>query len=79
MTTTKIEISESGRESLESAGYNADAVLRSLGEGRFGELCDHVTGHGIRPATLGEALESIESGTPDGAFTCEGRACYVAF
>lgn len=45
-----------------------------------GDLCDYVTGEFLREATISEVIESIEAGEIDsgvGAFSVDGRTCYV--
>lgn len=61
---------------------HTDALYeRILACGDFGEVQDHQTGEGIRPATPAELLASIEAESHDGGagvIVIDGRRCFVA-
>lgn len=64
---------------LDDADDRAVLILGIIAEmyGDIGHIYEYATGRYIRPATLREALQSIQSGA-EGAFDLEGTTVYVA-
>ena len=75
----RITLSETARKNIELAhSYNPDEIEESLNGGDYGTLTEYDTSDDVRPATLDEAVESLEA-SPTGAFSIDGKTYYVAW